>query len=70
MVHVYNYGTNTFPYLYAPQGLQCTVVAVGVKGGTVYSSFTPITITSNQTVNFSMTATTTAAFESALTALN
>jgi hypothetical protein len=70
MVHVYNGSGNTFPYAYAPQGLDCTVVAVGVKGGTVYSSFTPITIGSNQTVNFSMSATTTADFEAALAALN
>jgi len=70
MVHVYNGHLDAFPYSYAPEGLQCTVVAVGVKGGTVYSSFTPITISKNQTVNFTMTATTTAAFKSALSALN
>jgi hypothetical protein len=71
MVHVYmKDSVNTFPYNYAPLGLQCTVVAVGIKGGTVYSSFTPITIGSNQTVTFSMTQTTTAAFKSQLSALD
>jgi len=67
--HTYN--GNTFSYSNCvPIGLQCTVVAVGVKNGTVYSSFTPITIGANQTVNFSMSATTTAQFKAALTALN
>ncbi len=70
MVHVYNGSGDAFPYNYAPVGLQCTVVAVGIKGGAVYSSFTPITISANQTVNFSMTATTTADFKSQLAALN
>ncbi len=32
MVHVYSYGTN-FPYNYAPVGLQCTLVALGIKDG-------------------------------------
>lgn len=70
MVHVYNGNGFTFPYNYAPVGLQCTVVAVGVKGGAVYSSFTPITIGTNQTVTFSMTKSTTAEFKSALAVLN
>lgn len=71
MVHVYiKDSVNTFPYNYAPLGLQCTVVAVGIKNGTVYSSFTPITISTNETVTFSMSATTTASFKSQLNALN
>ena len=72
MVHVYQgYPNNElFPYLYAPVGLQCTVVAVGVKNGTVYSSFTPITISANQTVNFTLMPTTTDAFKTALKALD
>ena len=69
MVHVYDNGTN-FPYYYAPQGLQCTLVAIGVKGGKLYSSFVPITISANQTVNFSLSETTTDAFKTALKALN
>jgi|ERR1035437_1330323 hypothetical protein len=69
MVHVYDDGTN-FPYYYAPQGLQCTLVAVGVKSGKLYSSFVLITISANQTVNFSLTETTTDAFKTALKALN
>lgn len=70
MVHVYNGNGYAFPYYYAPVGLQCTVVAVGIKDGKVYSSFTPITISANQTVTFSMNPTTTADFKSQLAALN
>jgi hypothetical protein len=71
MIHVYrNYGTNDFPYNYAPVGLQCTMVALGAKDGKLYSSFRPITITANQTVNFSLTETTDAAFKAQLNALN
>jgi hypothetical protein len=70
MVHVYNEGANSFPYNYAPQGLVCTVVAMGVKGGKLYSSFTPILIGSDKVVNFSLTQTTTAAFMKELKALN
>lgn len=69
MVHVYGNGTN-FPYYYAPVGLQCTVVVVGVKNGKLYSSFTPITISSNLTVNFSLSVTTTTEFKTKLNALN
>ncbi len=68
-VHVYGNGTD-FIYQYAPQGLQCTVVAVGVKGGKLYSSFVPITIGTNQTVNFSLTETTTVDFKTQLETLN
>ena len=71
MVHVYNnYGTDDFPYYYAPLGLQCTVVTVGTKDGKLYSSFAPITISASQTVNFNVTETTTEAFKTALKALN
>jgi hypothetical protein len=69
MVHVYWNGTN-FPYYYAPAGLQCTAVAVGVKGGKLYSSFKPLTISTNLTVNFSLSETTTADFKAQLNALN
>jgi hypothetical protein len=75
MVHVYhNYAetvnANDFPYNYAPVGLKCTVVAIAEKSGNVYSSFTPITISANQTVNFNLTQTTTTAFKTALKALD
>lgn len=69
MVHVYN-NYETFSYNYAPQGLQCTMVAVGIKGGKLYSSFIPITISANQTVNFSLSLTTTSTFTTQLQALN
>lgn len=70
MVHVYSYDNVSFPYSYAPQGLQCTVVAVGVKGGQLYSAFVPITISANQIVNFTLSPTTTSTFTTALQALN
>jgi len=69
MVHVYSYG-NDFPYYYAPQGLQCTLVSVGVKDGVLYSAFVPFTIGSNQTLNFTLSATTTNDFKAQMTALH
>lgn len=68
MVHVY--GSADFVYDYAPLGLQCTVVAFGVKDGKLHASFQPITIGSNQTVNFDLTETTTEKFKEDLKALN
>jgi hypothetical protein len=71
MVHVYYDPISfNFPYNYAPLGLQCTLVAVGVKNGALYSSFVPITIGSNQSVNFSLSQTTTTSFINQLKALN
>lgn len=69
MVHVYNSGYSSFTYNYAPQGLQCTVVAVGVKDSTAYSAFVPITIGSNQTVNFTLSKTNSSTFKSQLNAI-
>jgi len=64
MVHVYeNYNaTQDFPYNYAPLGLSCTAVAIGVKNGHLYSSFTPITIGNNQAYVFTLSLTTSTAF--------
>lgn len=70
MVHVYGSGGNDFAYLYAPEGLNCTMVALGVKDSVLYSSFVPVTISSNQTVNFSMSQTSDEAFQSELELLN
>lgn len=71
MIHIYfDWGMNKFPYSYAPQGLQCTMVAVGVKNGTLYSSFVPITIGANQTYSFTLGATTTSTFKTQLLTLN
>jgi hypothetical protein len=69
MVHVYNNGTN-FTYNYAPLGFECTAVAIGVKNGILYSSFKPITITENLTVEFSLMPTTTDIFKMRLNELN
>jgi hypothetical protein len=71
MVHIYkDYSTGNFPYGYAPLGHEATVVAIGVKDGKLYSSFTPITIGSNQTVNFTLSETTTDSFKAALKSLD
>lgn len=71
MVHVYKqYNTTTFPYQYAPLGQECTVVVVGVKDEKLYASFTPVTITSNLSVNPMLEEITTEAFKAQLSALN
>lgn len=69
MVHVYD-SSGDFPYFYAPVGLQCTIVALGLKDGKLQSSFIPITISNNQTVNFTLAETTTEAFKASLKALD
>jgi hypothetical protein len=69
MVHVYRDGTD-FPYQFAPLGLDCTIVAVGVKDKKLYSAFIPITIGNNQTVKFSLNQTTTDDFKAQLNLLN
>src|SRR5262249_27657400 len=72
MVHVYKDYLNpqNFPYDYAPVGLPCTVVCVGVRNNKLYSSFTPITTSANQTVNFTMTEMTDDEFKTHLNSLN
>jgi hypothetical protein len=70
MIHVYQTNVNDYQYWYAPVGLSCTVVAIGAKDGKLYSSFTPVTISVNQTVNITLTETTEADFKTALEALN
>lgn len=71
IINVFYYSTGrNFPYYYAPVGLQCTIVALGVKNGDLYSSFIPITISANQVVNLSLTKTTAPEFKAKLEALN
>lgn len=70
MVHIYSSGANDYPYQYAPEGMNCTAVAVGVRDSILYCSFTPITIGTNQTVNCSLHPTTDAAFQQQMDALN
>jgi hypothetical protein len=58
MVHVYqDYmgGTSNFIYSYAPQGLNCTMIAIGVKGLKLYYAKKDITITSNLSTSFTLT---------------
>lgn len=69
MVHVYKQGT-AFKYNFAPLGSQCTMVAIGVKDGKLYSSFRPINITGNLTMDFALSETTMDAFKTQLNALN
>ena len=69
MVHVYSDGSN-FPYNYAPVGQECTVVVLGVKDDKLYASFTPVTISSNQTITPVFTETTTDNFKTTLNSLN
>lgn len=70
MVHVYSDGATGFPYDYAPNNEECTLVAMGIKDGKVFSSFTPITITSGANINFSLKETTTDEFKTKLKTLN
>ena len=69
MVHVYKQGT-AFVYNFAPQGSQCTMVAVGVKEGKLYSSFRPVNITGNLNMDFALTETTLDVFKAQMNALN
>ncbi|MBK6482691.1 MAG: hypothetical protein IPG01_06060 [Chitinophagaceae bacterium] len=45
---------NDFKFDFAPVGLNCMAVALGVKEGILYSSIVPITIAPNQTIAFTM----------------
>lgn len=70
MVHVYKSGAN-YPYNYAPVGLPCYLVAIGINSGKLYSSISnSFTIVNSHTVNFNLTETTSADFKNAITALN
>ncbi|CAN5790771.1 hypothetical protein BH10BAC2_BH10BAC2_47220 [soil metagenome] len=70
MIHVYRAAENDYPYVYAPEGLECTVVATGIKDGNLFSSFTPVTVGLNQTINFTLNETTTDAFKTQLETLD
>jgi hypothetical protein len=62
--------TSDFKYDYAPQGLACTLAVFGVKDGVLYSYFKPFNIGLNQTLNFSLSPTTTEEFVNKLKTLN
>ena len=72
MVHLYSTDSNgdEFSYLYAPVGLSATIVTIAEKERKIFASFTPITISSNQTVNIDLTETTTQDFKTKLKALD
>jgi hypothetical protein len=72
-VHVYPNWLNggiDFNYDYAPIGLECTVVAVSAKNGKLHAAFTPIIISANQTISFSLSEMNENTFLSQLNALN
>jgi len=69
--HLYkDYNSGDFIYNHAPFGYNATVVALGLKDGNLYSSFTPVTITNNLTVDFGLQQTTDVQFKAAIEALN
>lgn len=70
MVHVYAGSNGEFPYSYAPKGLSCTVIALGVKNGKLHASFTPITISANMRVACEPTEISTEDFKAKLKALD
>lgn len=70
MVHIYNYNNNDFPYNYAPKGLSCTAVAVGVKEGKLYYAMKDLTITDNLRIDFDLSPITTEEFKTKIEALN
>jgi len=57
-------------YNYAPVGLGCTIIALGIKDQKMYASFTPITIVDSMTVNIPLSETTEADFLTQLNSLN
>ncbi|MEW6469410.1 MAG: hypothetical protein AB1458_10810 [Bacteroidota bacterium] len=68
-IHLY-LDNNSFQYIYAPLGFQCTAVIMGVRDGKLFACFQPVTITSNTNVNFTLTEMSTADFKTRLDALN
>ncbi len=70
MVHIYKWNSYEFSYPYAPDGINCTAVAIGLKDGKLYSSFVPLTISNNLVLNITLIETNIADFKSRLNALN
>lgn len=71
MIHVYlDSPSMDFIYNYAPIGLDCSVVAIGVKEGKLYYDIKNTTISANSTVNVSLSEITTEALIAKLVALN
>lgn len=72
-VHVYpgwNGSSINYIYQFAPIGLECTAVAVSVKDGKLHAVFTPIVISANQTISFSLSEMNENTFLNQLNALN
>lgn len=59
-----------YVYKNAPEGMDATIVAIAIKNNQLYSSFTPITISSDQTVNFNLSPVTATALKSSLKGLD
>jgi len=63
--------SSNLKYTFVPVSLNFVVVAVGVKGGKLYSWFSsPMILTGTFTTNFTLSQTTTADFKNQLNALN
>lgn len=72
-VHVYpewNVSGINYIYQYAPIGLECTAVAFSAKDGKLHAAFTPIVISANQTISFSLSEMSESTFLNQLNALN
>lgn len=52
VVHVYKDVNNNFSSQYAPVGLECTALMIGMVDSALYAAFVPVTITDNLTANF------------------
>ncbi|HWZ22859.1 MAG TPA: hypothetical protein VNW06_09415 [Cytophagaceae bacterium] len=71
MVHVYGTAPNHNDYAYAPEGKECTVVAMGYdNNGKLHTSFTPTTITSNGSVTLTFSEMNEDDFKTAVKALD
>ena len=62
----YDASTDDFPYFYAPESYDGTLVAIGIKDSLLYSSFVPFTNASNSTVEFTLESSTFEEFQDKL----
>lgn len=69
-IYMNYYSPYSFMYSFAPVGLNCTIIAIGVKDQKLYYAREDIIITQNLTTNFTLTETTTEDLISVLQSLN
>jgi len=70
VVPIYMDQTSTFVYAYAPINYDCTVIAINLRDGKLYSAIAPTKIAADQTFNVDLKQTTTEDFKTALKSLN